>query len=108
MCSRIQDLKELEKELMKILGSSGIIENAYGQGLSQRELLELAMPLLEAVLSFNKERVIKKSPQQKWKVMSVKDIEDCFWNPEFGIKGKVDCTVEIKNELHEDQVSANY
>jgi hypothetical protein len=104
MSKRIKEEVELKKELIEFLKTPDIMEKAYGQGLSSSQLEELAMPLIEHVLFFNKQKVLSKSKEQKWKINSVTDIEDCYWNPEFGIKGKVDCTVEIRNELNELQV----
>lgn len=104
MQKKFKTRPEIHKELLTICAHADIVERAYSVGISQNKLVEMGEELVDWVLLFNKHRMLSRDSSQKWQINSVKDIEDCFWSPEFGVKGKVDCSVEVRTESGETMV----
>ncbi len=90
---------QIMTEVNALLMNPVILEKAYGLGMTQSELKSIGhelVPYLKAI----KERMQPISQQnhknnnKKMQITNVQDIEDCYWSPKYGLKGKVDCTVE--------------
>jgi hypothetical protein len=79
---------ELKALLTKILQSPQIMLKAYGLGLNTKALQKLGNELIPFVSRF-----ILGTDKR---VVEVMDIEDNYWNPVYGLKGKIDIVVTHK------------
>lgn len=78
--------------------SPSIMVKAYGLGMSQAELSNLAKSLANYVLTFLQERCGENPVRnQSLQIERVVDIEDSIWSPSLGLKGKFDATIVAKS-----------
>jgi hypothetical protein len=82
--------------LEEILKSTPILHQAYALKMEQDELNTLGAELLPYITKFTATRILSTSKEQSWHIQKVRDIEDTYWNPVFGIKGKLDATIDIR------------
>jgi hypothetical protein len=102
MMKETVQVADIVKEVDLLLKNPETLEKAYGLGLTQSAFLKLGHELANPVAEFMKGKMDKfaggkMKNGEKLKISEIKDIEDCYWSPEYGLKGKVDCTVEAIN-----------
>lgn len=101
MVDRVSELPGLQELAQRCISSPAIKTAAYGCKLSQKELEKLVEELLPHIQKFIRDRFLHSPKQQNAEILSVCDIEDMFWNPAFGIKGKLDASVKIRSGYKE-------
>ncbi|RXG72621.1 DNA replication ATP-dependent helicase/nuclease DNA2 [Armadillidium vulgare] len=80
-----------------------VLKEFYGLNISASEVLEDMKQFVPLIKSWNENYLKSGSncgqiPEKNWtgKIAAVKDIEENFWSPRFGLKGKIDLTVEAE------------
>ncbi|RXG72709.1 DNA replication ATP-dependent helicase/nuclease DNA2 [Armadillidium vulgare] len=80
-----------------------VLKEFYGLNISAKEVLEDMKQFVPLIKSWNENYLKSGSncgqiPEKNWtgKIAAVKDIEENFWSPRFGLKGKIDLTVEAE------------
>ncbi|KAL3181916.1 hypothetical protein MRX96_035861 [Rhipicephalus microplus] len=90
---------EMLEILNKVLQRSDFLHEMYSLSTSEAEVRELLLKLLPNISSWAEDYMSTKihaNGKQGLLVTAVRDIEDNYWSPRLGIKGKVDATLEVK------------
>ncbi|KAH8038421.1 hypothetical protein HPB51_001535 [Rhipicephalus microplus] len=90
---------EMLEMLNKVLQRSDFLHEMYSLSTSEVEVRELLLKLLPNISSWAEDYMSTKiyaNGKQGLLVTAVRDIEDNYWCPRLGIKGKVDATLEVK------------
>lgn len=103
MQSASNDVSELFK---KVITNPAVLEQAYELGLTQKELEAIGTELIEPIRKFQA-KLWNDKTIGSGKYKGVVDIEDAYWSPQFGIKGKVDCTIEFADADGDDERVSN-
>lgn len=106
MVKGIGDVADLSKVVKRICQRPGMLERAYGIGMTDEELQKIQTDVVEWVARFMKKRFLSTSPRdpksgQDFTFKQVIGVEDNIWNPKFGLKGKIDATVRIQRNGQE-------
>ncbi|KAK2182354.1 hypothetical protein NP493_357g00002 [Ridgeia piscesae] len=96
-------MKEVAEE---ILTQSKFLHEMYGQAVTENSLMEEIekyLPPLRRyvetyVSSSQSNSSLRRKPQVSDVITKVVDVEENIWSPRFGIKGKIDLTVEVKSQ----------
>ncbi|XP_074640132.1 DNA replication ATP-dependent helicase/nuclease DNA2-like [Tubulanus polymorphus] len=100
-------LKGITETARKILQQKPFLHDMYTLGLKEQNLMEEIEKFIpqiklwmEKYTTVNKQHIFGERAVQRSaadvEVLDVKDIEENVWSPRFGIKGKVDVTVEVR------------
>ncbi|XP_070390382.1 DNA replication ATP-dependent helicase/nuclease DNA2 [Dermacentor albipictus] len=98
---------EMLEILNKVLHRNDFLSEMYSLNTSETEVRELLVKLLPNISRWIKDYMGTKLPadgKQGLLVTEVRDIEDNYWCPRIGIKGKVDATLEVKVHNHRQLV----
>ncbi|KAL1428664.1 hypothetical protein MTO96_003014 [Rhipicephalus appendiculatus] len=85
--------------LNKVLQRSDFLHEMYSLNTSEAEVRELLLKLLPNISRWTEDHMGTKlhaNGKHGLLVTAVRDIEDNYWCPRLGIKGKVDATLEVK------------
>jgi len=83
----VAEVKDILKEICTL---KSIMQQAYGLGITEAGLLAISNELVPYVMRF-----IKRNTEKN--LVEVIDIEDNYWNPVYGLKGKLDATVRMNH-----------
>ncbi|XP_064619573.1 DNA replication ATP-dependent helicase/nuclease DNA2-like [Lineus longissimus] len=104
----IQDRQFSEDAMLNaahdILKEKKFLHEMYALGLKEEAVLDEIKIYIPQIISWGKKHVHqglytfgeKRHPKGELSVIGVKDIEENVWSPRFGIKGKIDVTVDVK------------
>ncbi|KAH6932035.1 hypothetical protein HPB50_002587 [Hyalomma asiaticum] len=90
--------------LNRVLQRNDFLNEMYSLNTSEAEVKELLLKLLPNISRWMEDYMSTKfraNSKQGLLVTEVRDIEDNYWCPRLGIKGKVDATLEVK--VHDRQ-----
>lgn len=97
-------------QLDRLMSSESLMFDCFSNRISQDEVREAAISYVDNVIKWVQTYMLTSSPQpisstgsdagqKRMRVLRVLDVEDNIWTPRYGIKGKVDLTLEV--EIHE-------
>jgi DNA replication ATP-dependent helicase Dna2 len=94
---------ELNILLMEILKKKQIINQLYESNLDEEFILKETSIYLLSIEKWLKENVklplVKQTTTKNLQVLNVCDIEESIWSPKYGIKGKLDLTLQIEMKI---------
>ncbi|XP_014676403.1 PREDICTED: DNA replication ATP-dependent helicase/nuclease DNA2-like isoform X2 [Priapulus caudatus] len=105
---RMFDRSDLGKIAEKVIGEEQFLHDMYGLNVDEREVMSEIDKYISQVQNWaanHMSGIFGSSAQQDErhkkngddiKVCAVKDIEENIWSPKYGVKGKIDLTVEVK------------
>ncbi|PVD31406.1 hypothetical protein C0Q70_06818 [Pomacea canaliculata] len=83
-----------------IVQSPKFLHEMYGQGVRESQVLCEVQSYIEPLQTWQKQHVDvtdnSQRPVSEVSVVKIHDIEETIWSPRYGIKGKIDMTVEVK------------
>ena len=99
MQSKMENHLKVRELLVQVLKSPPIMVKGFGLRLSSVELRRLGAELVPYVMRF--------ISAKKHNILEVLDIEDNYWNPVYGLKGKLDATVRYQTKRGTQAVNGN-
>ncbi|CAG7820035.1 unnamed protein product [Allacma fusca] len=104
MLERVTERAGLDFLVNECLRSPAILNSSYGCKLSQNDLVELVEDLIPHILDFVKNQFVSAARGQGVNFVDICDIEDTYWNPVFGLKGKLDATVKVRGKNNQEKI----
>ncbi|XP_021343498.1 DNA replication ATP-dependent helicase/nuclease DNA2-like isoform X1 [Mizuhopecten yessoensis] len=105
---QIQDKARILTEAELIIKQNKTVHDMYGMGVTEGEVLEeikkyipQLQKWLEQYTSSGQTMLgaqTKKQGDDDVLITKIKDIEENIWSPRFGVKGKIDLTVEVRKK----------
>uniref|UniRef100_A0A2C9LYA7 DNA replication ATP-dependent helicase/nuclease DNA2 n=1 Tax=Biomphalaria glabrata TaxID=6526 RepID=A0A2C9LYA7_BIOGL len=98
----IRDEKKIIAKAQSLLSSSKFLHEMYGQGVEEAKVMEEITSYIPSLLTWLKKHTEFTWPTNLGKqsanvvVKEIHDIEENFWSPRFGLKGKIDMTVKAE------------
>ena len=107
-CMTKLDNNYIEKLLINILSQSWAVRDLYGLGVSEEVMLKEMKTFVPSIRNWindylgdstnaNKVVTSRKKDNYNGRITEVEDIEENFWSPKLGLKGKVDMTIKVKD-----------
>ncbi|XP_070570774.1 DNA replication ATP-dependent helicase/nuclease DNA2-like [Ptychodera flava] len=110
--TRSFSMQALQNIVMTTIAKQPHLNNMYILGIQESDMLDIVEPYLIPIEQWAK-TYLQSSPAQRAKldikfpgenkskphkicVSDIRDIEDNIWSPQWGIKGKIDITAEVK------------
>ncbi|XP_037077017.1 DNA replication ATP-dependent helicase/nuclease DNA2-like [Pollicipes pollicipes] len=115
MRRRLRTARAISTAADDLLRQASVVGAAYGGGLSAAELADEARQFVAPILDWVRRYVEwgrdaesggPAANHESWDgaVTALRDIEENYWSPRLGIKGKIDLTVEVKCRKRASQV----
>ncbi|KAK6968690.1 DNA replication ATP-dependent helicase/nuclease DNA2 [Biomphalaria glabrata] len=98
----IRDEKKIIAKAHSLLNSSKFLHEMYGQGVEEAKVMEEITSYIPSLITWLKKHTEFTWPTNLGKqsanvvVKEIHDIEENFWSPRFGLKGKIDMTVKAE------------
>jgi DNA replication ATP-dependent helicase Dna2 len=104
---RSLDQQVYVKRLDQLMGEEQLLFDCHSNRISTAQVRLDAIAYIDKVIAWVQQFMVStepqpidvKSPDVRMRVLRVVDVEDNIWTPRYGIKGKVDLTLEV--EIHE-------
>ncbi|CAG0883234.1 unnamed protein product [Darwinula stevensoni] len=93
MKERVSDENMLRRSIEEAVKEPDILSQLYAISYSVSTLMEEAEAYIQPMSKWIQKHC---RPNDTLQVLEVQDIEENIWSPRFGVKGKVDLTVEVK------------
>ncbi|XP_017073821.1 DNA replication ATP-dependent helicase/nuclease DNA2 [Drosophila eugracilis] len=100
----------IQSALKEMLASSSLAHLLYASNLSQAEMETQLYKFVDPIVSFVSQYVKGETPTvlppevYRGRIHEIRDIEENLWVPQLGLKGKVDVSVKVKNQLRKEEI----
>ncbi|GLV38467.1 DNA replication helicase/nuclease 2 [Carabus blaptoides fortunei] len=106
---KIYSVPLIEKKLVEILDSKEIVYKSFAIQIPIQEIKDDLLAFIPKIVTFinkyvkndnktNRSKAIVKNQTDDWtgSIQSIQDIEENIWSPQYGIKGKIDVTIQAR------------
>lgn len=100
MQKKLSEEEQLLEVAQKVIRRPNFLKDMYGQGMTESAAMEEIVKYIPSIVTWiKKHTTFAKTPisaGNQTMVTEIRDIEENIWSPRFGMKGKIDLTVEVK------------